>query len=137
MVGRTLTAQQSHQAMVYLILEMFNRTLQLPRLLMPRAVVLAGIHGPEEPAAGFCLNIFPFPHFFRRGNHSIECGLEYVAENKMWKVLFVCVVFAGSFEHLLRKFVMSVRHFVLVAKISNLGVYTGQVLILNNINRKK
>lgn len=43
-----MTAQQTHQTMDYVLLEMLDRSPQLPRLIMPRVVVLAGVHWPGE-----------------------------------------------------------------------------------------
>lgn len=43
-----MTAQQPHQAMDYVLLEMLNRSPQLLRLIMPRVVVLARVHWPGE-----------------------------------------------------------------------------------------
>jgi len=43
-----MTAQQPHQAMDYILLEMLDWSSQLLRLIMPRVVVLARVHWPGE-----------------------------------------------------------------------------------------
>lgn len=46
--GKSMTAQQPHQTMDYVLLEMLDRSPQLLRLIMPRVVVLARVHWPGE-----------------------------------------------------------------------------------------
>ncbi len=46
--GKSMTAQQPHQTMDYVLLEMLDRSPQLSRLIIPRVVLLAGVHWPGE-----------------------------------------------------------------------------------------
>lgn len=46
--GKSMTAHQPHQTMDYVLLERLDRSPQLSRLIMPRVVLLAGVHWPGE-----------------------------------------------------------------------------------------
>lgn len=78
-----MTAQQPHQAMDYVLLEILDRSPQLLRLIMPRVVVLARVHWPgEKNQLVFVIHISISSR--EEPNHLVENGLMHVAANEMW-----------------------------------------------------